>query len=511
MFESAELGHKIDKDVYKKAVPQMRADLLDAQYDLKEQGKIPVIVLVSGQDGAGKGETINILYEWMDPRFISTLAFSAPTDEERERPYMWRYWRALPPKGRVGIFAGSWYSSPIHDRIDGSMTQAAMDQRIDQINRFEQMLVNEGALVLKFWFHLTKEGQRRRLKALEKDPRTAWRVTKWNWDRLKTYDELQAVAGHVLRTTNTPWAPWIIVEGEDDRFRSLTAGKIILDAIRKRLAEADRQATPVAPPVQPNIDGRDIISELDLTHKLSKKQYEDQLAKWQGRLSELVRDPRFKQHSLICVFEGSDAAGKGGSIRRVTASMDARQYQIVPIAAPTEEERAQPYLWRFWRHMPRVGRVTIFDRSWYGRVLVERVEGFCAEADWLRAFTEINDFEHELTGAGAIIVKFWLQVSKEEQLRRFKEREKIEFKRFKITDEDWRNREKWDAYHQAVCDLVDRTSTGLVPWTLVEANDKGYARVKVLRTICERLAAALEATTPLTTPAKNGNGKKGKK
>ncbi len=511
MFESAELGHKIDKDVYKKAVPQMRADLLDAQYDLKEQGKIPVIVLVSGQDGAGKGETINILYEWMDPRFISTLAFSAPTDEERERPYMWRYWRALPPKGRVGIFAGSWYSSPIHDRIDGSMTQAAMDQRIDQINRFEQMLVNEGALVLKFWFHLTKEGQRRRLKALEKDPRTAWRVTKWNWDRLKTYDELQAVAGHVLRTTNTPWAPWIIVEGEDDRFRSLTAGKIILDAIRKRLADGDKQATLVAPPVQPNIDGRDIISELDLTHKLSKKQYEDQLAKWQGRLSELVRDPRFKQRSLICVFEGSDAAGKGGSIRRVTASMDARQYQIVPIAAPSEEERAQPYLWRFWRHMPRVGRVTIFDRSWYGRVLVERVEGFCAEADWLRAFTEINDFEHELTGAGAIIVKFWLQVSKEEQLRRFKEREKIEFKRFKITDEDWRNREKWDAYHQAVCDMVDRTSTGLVPWTLVEANDKGYARVKVLRTICERLAAALEATTPLTAPAKNSNGKKGKK
>ncbi len=511
MFESAELGHKIDKDTYKKAVPQMRADLLDAQYDLKEQGKIPVIVLVSGQDGAGKGETINVLYEWMDPRFISTLAFSTPTDEERERPIMWRYWRALPPKGRIGIFAGSWYSGPIHDCIDGSMTPAALDQRIDQINRFEQMLVNEGALVLKFWFHLTKAGQRRRLKALEKDPRTAWRVTQWNWDRLKTYDELQEVAGHVLRLTNTPWAPWIIVEGEDDRFRSLTAGKIILDAVRKRLADADRQATPVAPPVQPNIDGRDIISELDLSHKLTKKQYEDQLAKWQGRLAELVRDPRFRQRSLICVFEGSDAAGKGGSIRRVTASMDARQYQIVPIAAPTEEERAQPYLWRFWRHMPRVGRVTIFDRSWYGRVLVERVEGFCAEADWLRAYTEINDFEHELVGAGAVIVKFWLQVSKDEQLRRFKEREKIEFKRFKITDEDWRNREKWDAYHQAVCDMVDRTSTGSAPWTLVEANDKNYARVKVLRTICERLAAALEATTPLTTPAQNDGKKKGKK
>ncbi|MDP3032974.1 MAG: polyphosphate:AMP phosphotransferase, partial [Rhodocyclaceae bacterium] len=289
----------------------------------------------------------------------------------------------------------------------------------------------------------------------------------------------------------------------------LTTGKIILDAIRQRLADPDKLFTPVAPPLQPNIDGRDVISALDLTHALTKKQYESQLAKWQGRLAELVRDPRFKQRSVICVFEGSDAAGKGGSIRRVTASMDARNYQIVPIAAPTEEERAQPYMWRFWRHVPRVGRFTIFDRSWYGRVLVERVEGFCAEADWLRAYTEINDFEHELAGAGAIIIKFWLQVSKDEQLRRFKEREKIEFKRFKLTDEDWRNREKWDAYHQAVCDMVDRTSSGQAPWTLVEANDKSYARVKVIRTICERLAAALEATLPTTAavPAK-GKGRR---
>jgi len=492
MFESSEIGHKIDKKTYRKKVPELRAALLDAQYDLKEQGKMPVIVLVSGQDGAGKGETINILYEWMDPRFISTLAFSAPTDEERQRPFMWRYWRALPPKGRVGIFAGSWYSSPIHDRLDGNMTKAAVDARIDQINRFEAMLVNEGALVLKFWFHLTKEGQKRRLKALEKDPHTAWRVTKWNWDRLKTYDKLQDVVGHVLRMTNTPWAPWIVVEGADDNYRSLTTGKVLLDAIKQRLAEGSKQVTPVAPPVQLNIDGRDVLSELDMSHKLAKQAFENQLAKWQGKLSELVRDPRFKKRSLVCVFEGSDAAGKGGAIRRISAALDARDYQIVPIAAPTEEERAQPYMWRFWRHIPHTGRVAMFDRSWYGRVLVERVEGYCAEADWLRAYSEINDFEHELSEAGAIVVKFWLQVSREEQLRRFKEREKIEFKRFKITEEDWRNREKWDAYHLAICDMVDRTSTGLAPWTLVEANDKNYARAKILRTVCERLEAALK-------------------
>jgi len=241
------------------------------------------------------------------------------------------------------------------------------------------------------------------------------------------------------------------------------------------------------------IDQRTVLSELDLTHKLDKKDYERDLAKYQARLSELVRDPRFAgKRSLVLVFEGSDAAGKGGSIRRVGASLDARQYQIIPIAAPTDEERAQPYLWRFWRHIPRIGRVAVFDRSWYGRVLVERVEGFCSEADWLRAYAEINDFEHQLAEAGVVVVKFWLQISADEQLRRFKEREATDFKRFKITDEDWRNREKWDAYRQAVNDMVDRTSTPQAPWVLVPSEDKGWARIKVLKTLCQRLEAALE-------------------
>ena len=491
MFESAELGHAIDKTTFRAEVPALRAALLDAQFEVREQARFPVVILISGVDGSGKSETINVLYEWLDPRYLSTLAFSAPSDEERERPYMWRFWRALPAKGRIGIFAGSWYSHPIAERIRAELSRGDLDQRMDQINRFEAMLVNEGALVLKFWFHLSKDAQKQRLKALEKDPRTAWRVTQESWARLKTYDKLQEAAGHVLRMTNTSWAPWIVVEGTDDRYRSLTVGRIVLDALQKRLADSRDQGFPVAPPMAPKTDGLDVLTALDLTHRLEKSAYEAELARWQGRLSELVRHPEFKKHSLILAFEGSDAAGKGGSIRRVTAAMDARRYQIVPVAAPTEEERAQPYLWRFWRHIPRVGRVTIFDRTWYGRVLVERVEGYCSEADWLRAYTEINDFEHELHKDGAIIVKFWLQISDEEQLKRFKEREKIEFKRFKITEEDWRNREKAPLYHAAVCDMVDRTSTSTAPWTLVEANDKNYARVKILRTICERLEKAL--------------------
>jgi AMP-polyphosphate phosphotransferase len=494
MFESAELGHTIDKATFKKEVPKLRAALLDAQYDMLEHKDFPVVILISGVDGSGKGETINLLYSWMDPRHISTLAFSAPTDEEKSRPYMWRYWRALPPKGKVGIFAGSWYSQPIADRISGDMRRSVMDQQLDDINRFEAMLVNEGALVLKFWFHLSKDGQKKRLKALEKDPRTAWRVTPESYDRLKTYDKLQEVAGHVLRVTNTAHSPWIIVEGTNDEYRSLTVGRIVLDSIRRRLGQTSRQQVPVAPPIVHTIDQKNVLTELDLTQSLEKKDYENQLAKYQARLSELARDPRFvNKHSLVMVFEGSDAAGKGGSIRRVGASLDARQYQVVPIAAPTEEERAQPYLWRFWRHLPRTGRATVFDRSWYGRVLVERVEGFCSEADWLRAYAEINDFEHQMVDAGAIVIKFWLQISADEQLRRFKERQDTEFKRFKITEEDWRNREKWDDYVAAVCDMVDRTSTGQAPWTLVEANDKNFARVKVLKTICERIEASLEA------------------
>ena len=493
MFESAELGHRIDKASFKAEVPKLRAALLDVQYDILEKKAFPVVILVSGVDGSGKGETINLLYSWMDPRHISTLAFASPSDEESARPYMWRYWRALPAKGKVGIFAGSWYSQPIADRIAGQLRRSEMDERLDDINRFEAMLVNEGALVLKFWFHLSKDGQKQRLKALENDPRTAWRVNKTSYDRLKTYGRLQEVAGHVLRVTNTAHAPWIIVEGTDDAYRSLTVGRIVLDAMRQRLAQQAVQRVPVAPPIVHPIDEKNVLSELDLTRKLDKKTYERDLAKYQARLAELARDPRFVgKRSLVLVFEGADAAGKGGSIRRVAASLDARQYQIIPIAAPTEEERVQPYLWRFWRHLPRTGRVAIFDRSWYGRVLVERVEGFCAEADWLRAYAEINDFEHQMADAGAVVVKFWLQISAEEQLRRFKERQETEFKRFKITEEDWRNREKWDDYVSAVCDMVDRTSTGISPWTLVEANDKNFARVKVLKTLCERLEQALK-------------------
>ncbi|MDO8312191.1 MAG: polyphosphate:AMP phosphotransferase [Sideroxyarcus sp.] len=491
MFESAELGHKIDKATYDKEEPKLREALLNAQFDLAQKAKFPVIILIGGVDGAGKGETVNLLNEWMDPRHIIAHAMGEMSDEERERPAMWRFWRALPPKGKIGVFFGSWYTAPIVRRVMKQSSAATLNQHIDQINHFEKMLTDEGALILKFWFHLSKDAQEKRLKSLEKNPKTRWRVTKLDWASFKIYDKFRKVSEHALRETSTAEAPWIVVEGSDARYRSLTVGKMLLEALRKRLESAAKPAVHVAP-LQAPIDQLDVLDKLDMSQKIAKKKFDTELEKYQGKLALLTRDPRFRKISVIAVFEGSDAGGKGGAIRRITGALDARHYRITPVAAPTEEERAQPYMWRFWRRIPRIGHFTIFDRSWYGRVLVERVEKFCSEADWMRAYSEINDFEEQLSESGAVVLKFWLAITKEEQLRRFKEREKIGFKRFKITEEDWRNREKWDDYERAVCDMVDRTSTEVAPWTLVEANDKNFARIKILKTLCQRIEAAMK-------------------
>jgi polyphosphate:AMP phosphotransferase len=406
---------------------------------------------------------------------------------------MWRFWRALPAKGRLALFVGSWYSQPLLQRVYGEIKRAKLDQQIDDIVRFERMLTEEGVLVLKFWLHLSKEGQRKRFKELEKRKKTAWRVTPTDWKHLGMYKKFHEVGEHLLRSTSTAEAPWVVVEGSDERYRSLTIGRAILEAMQRRLAQKEPPKREVRTPVRIEpIDNVTILDRLDLEQKIeSKDDYDDQLAALQRRLNLMSRHKRFEKLSVVAAFEGADAAGKGGAIRRITQALDARKYDVIPIAAPTDEEKARPYLWRFWRNLPVRGRLAIFDRSWYGRVLVERVEGFCSEHDWMRAYGEINDFEEQLVSNTTVLVKCWLQISKDEQLRRFKEREQISFKQHKITDEDWRNRDKWDAYNVAVCDMIDRTSTEITPWTLVEANDKYFARIKILKTLVEAIEAKI--------------------
>ncbi|WP_068828462.1 polyphosphate:AMP phosphotransferase [Pseudomonas sp. BMS12] len=491
MFESAELGRAIDEETFDREAPALREALLEAQYELKQQGRFPVLILINGIEGAGKSETVKLLNEWMDPRLIQVSTFDQQTDEELARPPAWRFWRQLPPKGHIGIFFGNWYSQMLQGRVHGHIKNAVLDQAIDGALALEQMLCDEGALIFKFWFHLSKQQMKARLKALQDDPQRSWLLSPLDWQQSKTYDKFVRHGERVLRRSSRDFAPWYVVEGSDEHYRSLTVGRILLDGLQAALkAKSRRVPQPHVAPMVASLDNRGLLDNLDLTQSLEKDEYKDMLAVEQARLATLVRDKRMRRHALVAVFEGNDAAGKGGAIRRVAAALDPRQYRIVPIAAPTEEELAQPYLWRFWRHIPARGKFTVFDRSWYGRVLVERVEGFCEPADWLRAYGEINDFEEQLASAGVVLVKFWLAIDQDEQFKRFKEREAIPFKRFKITEDDWRNREKWDEYCDAVGDMVDRTSTSVAPWTLIEANDKRFARVKVLRTLNDALERA---------------------
>jgi polyphosphate:AMP phosphotransferase len=498
MFETAELGQTLDEDTYKERLPALREKLLDAQIQLRAQARFPVILLFGGVASAGKGETVQKLTEWMDPRFVEVHAVGAPSSEERERPPMWRFWRRLPPKGKIGIFFGGWYRDPIHARVFAKGSEAELVSALGDVRRFEQMLADEGALILKFWLHLSKKAQRRRLDEFWADKKTRYRVDEEDLEQARRYDKYRSAGARMLSETDLPHAPWRVIEGVDRRHRNWNTGQALLTALQRRLASSD--GAPVAsgangqaapPDVEaPSVHGLPIVRTLDLTRALDKPEYEAELEAQQRRLAISTRRRRFARLSPVVVFEGVDAAGKGGAIRRLTAALDARIYDVHSIAAPTDEEKRQPYLWRFWRTLPRDGKFAIYDRSWYGRVLVERVEGFATPAEWRRAYAEINDFEAQLARAGNVVVKLWLQISQEEQLRRFREREEISFKRFKITPEDWRNREKWDAHERAASEMIEHTSTEHAPWTLVEAEDKRYARVKILKTIADAIESA---------------------
>lgn len=495
MFESAEIGHQIDKKTFKREAPLLRAALLQAQYRLLQEAKTAVVILVNGVDGAGRGETVNVLNEWMDPRHIRTEAFGPMTEADQHHPEMWRFWQVLPPKGHIGILFGSWYTDPLEAHARGGDKHDRFVHRLERIRHFERMLVAEGVVLVKLWFHLSKKAAKERMKLLEADPKTAWRVTRQDKDNLRHHDDFVRVSDEALRKTSTGEAPWLVIEGSDEAYRHLTAGRHLLSVLQALHEQPPERRKPGRARTEvleaPDLDHRSLLAAQDYTRHLARKRYEDELETLQGRLNLLSRDPRMQKRALVVVFEGMDAAGKGSTIRRITQALDARFYRVVPVAAPNENERAQPYLWRFWRYIPRHGHAVIFDRSWYGRVLVERVEGFCSEADWMRAYDEINEYEEELVEAGVVIVKFWLAVTSDEQLRRFQERQETPHKTYKITPDDWRNREKWPQYERAVGQMIDRTSTRQAPWQVVASDDKLWSRIEVLRTLCERLEAAL--------------------
>ena len=493
MLSEALQGKKLSKAEYKKRVPKLRASLLRAQESLREE-EFPLLILVSGADGAGKGSTVNLLNEWLDPRYVRTRAFKRPNEYDQLRPPFWRFWKALPAKGTTAIFIGSWYSEPIFQFMNGHIDNDQFMAELQLINEFERSLVDNGIVLLKYWLHMSKKDQEKRLEKLVTDPDNRWRVSGEDWHQLEVYEQFTEVAELTLQSTQAYNNPWQVVDGGNKRYRDVAIGESILTTLDDCVSQHSSK-TQTANPVDlaPIVSGQS-LADVNLTQQLSKEVYKKELKLLQAKLGKLSRQALKENRGSVIVMEGWDAAGKGGLIRRITPGLDARSFQVIPIAAPTDVENAHHYLWRFWLHVPQGGNVTIFDRSWYGRVLVERIEEFTPESLWKKGYREINEFEQHLTDHGITVVKFWVHIDADEQLRRFKERETISHKQYKITEEDYRNRNQWKKYESAVNEMVARTSTGNAPWHLIAGNDKYFARVQALRIYCEQLEKSLNAS-----------------
>ena len=501
MFQTAELGLKVSKKEFKQREPVLWENLLTLQQKLRHEGDFPVIIDFAGVRGAGKGTSVNLLNRWMDARWIKTHAYTDPSDEERERPVFWRFWRHLPPKGQIGLFLSGRYSKPLLDHVNGRIDLSEFMHQLDRINNFEKALADDGAMVLKFWMHISRDVQKKRLELLENDPLRSWRMSPEDWKHWEMYDTFIEAAERIISYTNTGHAPWEIIEGEDYFYRSLRVGELVQNTLERHIMKQEfrqkyltemreevrtRFGAP-AEEIDTDITSRTVMDGLDLSLKLQKKVYKKELAFYQAKLAGLHGKAASRKISMTLVFEGPDAGGKGGAIRQITNALDARYYKVFPFAAPTDIENAHHYLWRFWNCVPRAGRMTIFDRSWYGRVLVERIEHFAGDDEWRRAFAEINDFEDQFLEHGVVLLKFWMHISKDEQLRRFKSREETPHKRWKLCDEDWRNRERWDDYAFAAHEMIQQTSVRNSPWILVENENKHYGRIKVLRAVCDAL------------------------
>ena len=471
---------------YRSLVPELRDDLLAAQIDTRKLAKFSVAVIVTGVPTAGRTETVNKLIEWLDPKYVTVRAFGED-DEDDEYPVMWRYWRALPAFGRIAFYFWGWYGDYMHSALDDShQAKRRTVRQLERIRRLEAMLSADGVRVVKIHLDLDADTQRKRLKKRRADKLTRWRVTDDDLRLARHHKAVRKAIERCLAASEQRAARWNLIEGADEDYREVRAGEVVRDEMLLGLERAQKTAqvraskvAKVAPLPRPRIP------------KVTDDEYDDELERLQARLALLTRRAKFRKYGLVLAFEGMDAAGKGGAIRRITHALDARQYQVVPVSAPTAEERSYPYLWRFWRDVPARGHIAIFDRSWYGRVLVERVRGFAAPADWRRAYDEICEFERELLEHDLIVAKFWLQVSKAEQLRRFKERDEDKLKRFKVDPEDWTNRTFYDAYQAAAGEMVMRTNTRQARWHVVPADDKKSARLHILQTLCETIEQGL--------------------
>ena len=516
MLELVDLKANITKESYQELLPQLELEVRRLQWAARE-AKIPIIIVLSGWQAAGMDDAVSKFGDALDPRHIETHAIFDPSPEEEFYPFLWRFWNKLPRRGEIAIFDQSWYRSCLNARVDPDDLRESVDLRYRQVNEFERQLIDDGALIIKYFLHISEREQKKRFKEFEKDEFEQWRITKEHWKRHHRYEDYQKAIEEMLEKTSTAEAPWNLVPSNKRFFRRVKIFEIFIQQVRDALErERIRQHHLKHAPEKRTEESKllaqvpTILDRADLTLTLDEDEYEQRLRSAQVQLRHNLDACYLHRVPIVTAFEGWDAAGKGGTIKRLLRSLDPRSYRVTAVAAPTDEELAHHYLWRFWRRVPKAGHLELFDRSWYGRLLVERVEGFCSEEEWKRSFREINEFEHQLADYGTVIVKYWVHISKEEQLRRFKQRESDPLKEYKLTDEDWRNRKRWDLYKTAVSDMLERTSTTYAPWTIVENEHKYWGRVKVIETLNDAIGKELDRREKAAKKSeKNEKKKKG--
>ena len=492
MLKKTNAKLKLKKAEFKTEIDTLTLRLCDAQRRCKEQN-IPIMIIFEGWSASGKGSRIGTLIRSLDPRGFEVFTIGKSTEDERMRPYLWRFWQRTPAKGRIHVFDRSWYRALMRDYEKHEM---ALSNPVSDILSFEKTLTASGVLIIKLFLHVSMKEQRRRLSALADNPGTAWRINEDDWVQNCRYDETLARFDRILEESDHDAAKWTIIEADNRRFADVKVCRTVLDAMETALEAKKSGETSVAGKFQLPVgtNPSSALATVNLNRALERKEYSERLRASQNELARLHNEMYLHRVPTAIVFEGWDAAGKGGAIKRLVSSLDPRGYRVAPYGAPNDIERAHNYLWRFWNKVPKAGHLTVYDRSWYGRVMVERVEGFAAKDEWKRAFAEINDFEKQLTDSGVILLKFWLHIDRDEQLKRFEFRTSTPQKQWKITDEDWRNREKWDQYLEAVDEMLLRTSTKYAPWTIVESVDKLYSRIKVIETVRDCLESGLMIT-----------------
>lgn len=469
--------------------------------------KIPTVILFEGWGASGKGYMIEKLISELDPRGYKVWSIGSATADEQRYPMLKRFWDKLPSAGKISIFDRSWYREVSISRIENNLESKKVENYFRDIHEFEKQLVDDGCNIIKIFLHISRKEQGHRFEALESSKATSWRVNSDDHKRHKNYDEYYRAFSEMIERTDNDFAPWYVLDATDKKITADAVCRIVLDSLERSIAKKstknpDMDKTdicideelaktthfnPIPSEIRTDSSIKPIkiksLDEYDLSLDIPDELYKKKLKSLQKELFELHNKLYTSKTPLVIVFEGWDAAGKGGAIKRLTSGLDPRGFEVVPIAAPTPTELSYHYMRRFWTVLPKTGHIGIFDRSWYGRVMVERLEGFAKFAEWTRAFDEINKFERTLSDSGAIIVKFWLHIDDDEQLRRFNDRMNNPDKQWKITDEDWRNREKRLNYHIAVDQMLALTNTSFAPWIVVEANSKKYARIKVLETV----------------------------